>query len=205
MIGRLRGLILEKSPPWVVLDVAGVGYELEVSMSTFCQLPAEGESVLYTHLVVREDAQLLYGFSSKSERDVFRELIKISGVGPKVALSILSVLDIKKLVMCVQEQDASALTRVPGIGKKTASRLLVEMQGRLDSWMGTSDEFSLSVMSGTDSALQTDSRQEIMDAINALISLGYKQSEASKAVNAINKKRDLASEQLIRQALQEMV
>lgn len=204
MIGRLRGLVLEKIPPFLLIEVAGVGYELEVSMSTFCHLTSGGESTLYTHLVVREDAQLLYGFASRSERELFRELIKISGVGPKLALSILSVLDTKALVSCVQEQDVAMLTRVPGVGKKTASRLLVEMQGRLDNWVNVSDEFSLSAVEGKTSLQQADSRQEIMDAINALISLGYKQNDASKAVNAIKNKRELASEQLIRQALQVM-
>jgi len=210
MIGRLRGCLVEKVSPYILLDVAGVGYEIETSMSTFCQLPQAGkESILFTHLVVREDAQLLYGFSTRTERELFRELLKINGVGPKLALSILSVLDSNTLLECVHEQNIDLLIRVPGVGKKTASRLLIEMQGRLDFLIEAADA---DVTSSSSTLIdkharfdESDNRREVLDAINALISLGYKQNEATKAVREIKNKQKMASEQLIRQALQTMV
>ncbi|MCY4328756.1 MAG: Holliday junction branch migration protein RuvA [Endozoicomonadaceae bacterium] len=203
MIGRIKGTIIEKSLPYLLIDASGTGYEIQTSLITFSQLPAEGSvAVLYTHLSVREDAHLLYGFHSKSERELFRELIKISGVGPKLALSILSVLNEKTLVMCVQEQNVSMLTRIPGVGKKTAARLLVEMEGRLKNLNHLNDadtNFSLT------NTVADSNQQAITDAVNALISLGYKQPDASRAVNKIKDKTTLASDQLIRQALQAMV
>jgi len=132
MIGFLRGRIVSKSPPQLTVDVGGVGYELEVPMSTFFLLPAVGEEVrLLTHLVVREDAHVLYGFATEDERRLFRSLLKVSGVGPKIALALLSGMSVEAFALCVQKQDVGALTRVPGIGRKTAERLLVEMRDRL--------------------------------------------------------------------------
>src|SRR5690606_8339176 len=138
MIGRLSGIVLEKQPPHILLDVNGVGYEVEAPMSTFYRLPSAGEkTTLHTHLVVREDAQLLYAFIDKRDRHLFRELIRLSGVGPKLALSLMSVLEVDELIAAVQAEDTSALTRVPGVGKKTAERLLVELKGRFSAWEAT--------------------------------------------------------------------
>ncbi len=203
MIGYLRGRILEKTPPYLLVDVAGLGYEIQAPLSTFDKLSTEGESVLYTHLVVREDAQLLYGFSSRSERDLFRELIKISGVGPKMGLSILSVLDMRSLIQCVQESDVSMLTRIPGVGKKTAARLLVEIQGRMDKWINVGENISLTPANTNHSNLQ-ENHQKITDAINALTGLGYKQHQARKAISMVKNKQELPTDKLIRQALQTM-
>src|SRR5690606_27720965 len=135
MIGRLRGTLAEKQPPFLLLDVNGVGYELEVPMTTLYRLPPVGEALtLHTHLVVREDAQLLYGFAEKRERELFRELIRLNGVGPKLALALMSGLEVDELVRCVQAQDTAALTKIPGVGKKTAERLLVELKDRFKAW-----------------------------------------------------------------------
>ena len=135
MIGRLTGILLEKQPPHILVDVQGVGYELDAPMSTFYQLPALGEKVtLHTHMVVREDAQLLYAFADKRGRELFRELIRLNGVGPKLALALMSGMDVDELVMAVQHQDVSALVRVPGVGKKTAERLLIELRDRFKAW-----------------------------------------------------------------------
>lgn len=207
MIGYIKGIIIEKSLPFLLIDVSGLGYEVQVSLITFSQTPAEGTTVtLYTHLSIREDAHLLYGFYNKSEREWFRELIKINGVGPKLALSILSVLNEQALIHCVQEQDVSVLTRVPGIGKKTAARLLVEMQGKLSHLNKYCSEVPLPLHGGdiTGEQFADNSQQEIADAISALIALGYKQQDASQAVSKIKSKDKLASDQLIRQALQSM-
>lgn len=135
MIGRLRGTLAEKQPPHLILDVNGLGYELEVPMTTLYRLPSVGEPItLHTHLVVREDAQLLYGFIGKRDRDFFRELIRLNGVGPKLALALMSSLEVDELVRAVSAQDTSALTKVPGVGKKTAERLLVELKDRFKAW-----------------------------------------------------------------------
>ena len=135
MIGRLSGILLEKQPPHILLDVQGVGYELDAPMSTFYQLPSLGEKVtLHTHMVVREDAQLLYAFADKRSRELFRELIRLNGVGPKLALALMSGMDVDELVMAVQHQDVSALVKIPGVGKKTAERLLIELRDRFKAW-----------------------------------------------------------------------
>ena len=132
MIGRLRGTLIEKNPPQVMVDVSGVGYELDVPMSTFCNLPAEGSAVtLFTHLVVREDAELLYGFATKAEQSAFRTLIRISGVGPRIALAVLSGMTTEQLADAIEKGETGLLTRVPGIGKKTAERLILELKGKL--------------------------------------------------------------------------
>ncbi|AAZ33838.1 MULTISPECIES: Holliday junction branch migration protein RuvA [Pseudomonas] len=201
MIGRLRGSLAEKQPPHLVLDVNGVGYELEVPMTTLYRLPHVGETVtLHTHLVVREDAHLLYGFYEKRERELFRELIRLNGVGPKLALALMSGLEVDELVRCVQAQDTSALTRIPGVGKKTAERLLVELKDRFKAWESLPGTFTL-VSNGPNQAEPVASAES--DAVSALISLGYKPQEASKAVSAI-KEKDLSSADLIRRALKGM-
>ena len=138
MIGYLRGNLLEKQPPHVLLDVNGVGYELEVPMTTLFQLPMVGEPlVLHVHLVVREDAQLLYGFYTKRDRTLFRELIRLNGVGPKLALALMSGLSVDEMIQCVNAEDTSRLMKVPGVGKKTAERLLVELKDRFKNWDST--------------------------------------------------------------------
>lgn len=201
MIGRLTGIVLEKQPPFILLEVQGVGYELDAPMSTFYELPAIGEqAVLHTHMVVREDAQLLYGFSRKRERELFRELIKLNGVGPKLALALMSGLEVDELVRAVQLQDANALVRVPGVGKKTAERLLVELKDRFKAWETLPGP--LHTLAPGKGAAQPLSQTG--DAVSALIALGYKPQEASKAVAAIEEP-GLSSEELIRRALKGMV
>jgi len=201
VIGRLRGSLAEKQPPHLVLDVNGVGYEIEVPMTTLYRLPHVGEPVtLHTHLVVREDAHLLYGFYEKRERELFRELIRLNGVGPKLALALMSGLEVDELVRCVQAQDTSALTRIPGVGKKTAERLLVELKDRFKAWETLPGTFTL-VSSGPGQPEPVATAES--DAVSALISLGYKPPEASKAVSAI-KEKGLSSADLIRRALKGM-
>ncbi|MEH6564773.1 MAG: Holliday junction branch migration protein RuvA [Halopseudomonas sp.] len=201
MIGRLTGVLLEKQPPHIVLDVHGVGYELDAPMSTFYQLPGLGERVtLHTHMVVREDAQLLYAFADKRGRQLFRELIRLNGVGPKLALALMSGMDVDELVMAVQHQDVSALVRVPGVGKKTAERLLIELRDRFKVW----ETLPGSVPLAASSSATTATAKPSVDAVSALISLGYKPQEASKAVAAVDEE-GLSSEELIRRALKGMV
>lgn len=199
MIGRLTGVLLEKQPPQILLDVNGVGYEVEAPMSTFFKLPALGEkTTLHTHLVVREDAQLLYAFADKRDRSLFRELIRLNGVGPKLALALMSGLEVDELIAAVHAQDASVLTRVPGVGKKTADRLLVELKGKFTDWETVSGGVALSGAGASPSAASATA-----DAVSALIALGYKPQEASRAVSAI-KEQGLGSEELIRRALKGM-
>ena len=200
MIGRLRGTLAEKQPPHLVIDVNGVGYELEVPMTTLYRLPAVGESLtLHTHLVVREDAQLLYGFYEKRDRELFRELIRLNGVGPKLALALMSGLEVDELVRCVQAQDTSALMKVPGVGKKTAERLLVELKDRFKAWETLPGMSTLVIEPSAGPAVSSAEN----DAVSALISLGYKPQEASRAVAGI-KEDGLSSEDLIRRALKGM-
>ena len=173
MIGRISGILADKSPPQVLVDVHGVGYEINVPMSTFFNLPALGEKVvLLTHFVVREDAQLLFGFLSAAERSTFGELVKISGVGPRTALSILSGLSVAELGSAVSRQDGARLVKVPGIGKKTAERLLLELKGKLGA------DLSLPHGAPAASAAQTDISQ-------ALQALGYNEREAQAALKAL--------------------
>jgi Holliday junction DNA helicase RuvA len=205
VIGRLRGTLAEKQPPHLILDVNGLGYELEVPMTTLYRLPSVGEPVtLHTHLVVREDAQLLYGFYEKRERELFRELIRLNGVGPKLALALMSGLDVDELVRCVQAQDTSALVKIPGVGKKTAERLLVELKDRFKAWETTPSMFELvpTGPNGTKAGVPVNTAEN--DAVSALISLGYKPQEASRAVAAIDGK-GLSSEELIRRSLKGMI
>ncbi|HHL45192.1 MAG TPA: Holliday junction branch migration protein RuvA [Gammaproteobacteria bacterium] len=198
MIGRLTGKLAEKQPPLLLLDVNGVGYELEAPMSTFYTLPEAGqEVVLHTHLVVRDDAHLLYGFSSCEERHLFRALIRISGVGPKLALTILSGISVADFARSVQDDDAARLVRMPGIGKKTAQRLIVEMRDRLPANLKGDGLTPSSVPAAGSSPVGGDARQ---DACSALESLGYKAQEASRLVSGINCD-GLSSEEIIRSAL----
>ena len=191
MIGRITGLLLEKHPPQVVVDAAGVGYEVDVPMSSFYNLPAVGERVaLFTHLVVREDAQLLYGFLTVKERSAFRELIRISGVGPKLALSVLSGMSVDDLTQCVALQEAGRLTRMPGIGKKTAERLLLELKGKL------ADALPQTGGAGIAAGITAD-------ALNALLALGYSDKEALPVIKQLP--ADLSLEESIRQALKLLV
>lgn len=200
MIGRLSGILLEKQPPHILLDVNGVGYEVDAPMSTFYRLPAVGDKVtLHTHLVVREDAQLLYAFAEKRDRALFRELIKLNGVGPKLALALMSGLEVEELIGAVQAQDTSALTRVPGVGKKTAERLLVELKDRFKAWEDIPGA-AVPLVTGTAPIAVSGTA----DAVSALIALGYKPQEASRAVANI-KEDGLSSEELIRRALKGMV
>tara|TARA_R110001583_G_scaffold183598_1_gene342307 strand:+ start:43431 stop:44024 length:594 start_codon:yes stop_codon:yes gene_type:complete len=195
MIGRLRGIILEKQAPDLVLDVQGVGYEIAAPMSTFCSLPAINEEVsLFTHLVVREDAQLLYGFATTRERLLFRSLLKVNGVGAKLALTILSGSDVDDFSRSVQEGDADSLTRLPGVGKKTAERLIIEMRDRLK---GISGAMGLKPVVSAAASL-AGAKDE---AIEALISLGYKPVEADKMIRVLASD-GLTTEELIRMALQ---
>jgi Holliday junction DNA helicase RuvA len=172
MIARLKGVLIEKTPPTVVIDCNGVGYECEVPMSTFYNLPALGESVtLLTHLVVREDAHLLYGFGTDRERVTFRQLLKVNGIGAKSALSILSGLSVEDLIQAVALQETGLLTRVPGIGKKTAERLLLELK----------DKFSIEGLAASVNA----PKSAAADILNALVSLGYNEKEALLAVKQL--------------------
>jgi len=195
MIAWLKGELLEKQPPSILLNVNGVGYELEAPMSTFYELPEVGQTtILYVHMVVREDAQLLFGFASKQQRELFRSLIRVNGVGPKVALAILSTLSAQELLSCMVNEDVTQLCKVPGIGKKTAQRLVVEMKDRLEK------EFA--DVEFDDASQQTGANNDRNDAIAALVSLGYKNTDASKVVKALP--NDLSSEELIRQALRSL-
>jgi holliday junction DNA helicase RuvA len=191
MIGQLRGILAEKKPPFLIVDVNGVGYEVQASMTTIYALPAVGEKLfLYIHFVVREDAQLLYGFYTERERIVFRELIKISGVGPKLALAILSGMDIASFMQCVADRDSSRLVKLPGVGKKTAERLIIEMQDK---------SFSDIILANTNSSMANSAQQ---DAVSALVALGYKAQDAQNTVRKILV-ADADSETLIRLALRE--
>ncbi len=184
MIGRLRGTLLEKQPPWLVIDVNGVGYELESSMNTLLALPGVGETVqVFTHLSVRDDAHLLYGFFRQQERSLFRALIKVNGVGPKLALAILSGMDEDRFIRCVMDDDAKSLTRLPGVGKKTAERLIVEMRDRFPHW--TAEQGDVLAESGPGSAA-TQPTDALADAEAALVALGYKPTEASRLLSGLD-------------------
>ncbi len=201
MIGRLRGIVLEKQPPEIVLDVNGIGYEIYMPMTCFYELPELGEEmILFTHFVVREDAQLLYGFTSKQARAMFRELIKVNGVGPKLALAILSGMSAQQFIHAVAQQEVARLTKLPGVGKKTAERLIVEMKDRFKNMQGdllSTD--SQSILQSDAMADYTDNNAET-EAIAALIALGYKSQDASRMIKNVFKEGD-SSESLIRNAL----
>jgi holliday junction DNA helicase RuvA len=190
MIGSLRGRIASKAPPQLRIDVGGVGYELEAPMSTFFHLPAIGQEVsLLTHLVVREDAQMLYGFATQDERRLFRSLLKVSGVGPKIALALLSGISVEAFAQCILNHDVAALIRVPGIGRKTAERLFVEMRDRV----ATLEEGS-GLARGDDASPESE-------ALSALIGLGYKPVEAARLLKVVEPGKH-TTEELIRRALQ---
>ncbi|CAE6906502.1 The RuvA-RuvB complex in the presence of ATP renatures cruciform structure in supercoiled DNA with palindromic sequence [Vibrio sp. B1FLJ16] len=204
VIGRLRGILLEKQPPEVLIEVNGIGYEVQMPMSCFYELPNLGEeAIIYTHFVVREDAQLLYGFNTVKERALFREVIKANGVGPKLGLGILSGMTASQFVTCVEREDVSTLVKLPGVGKKTAERLVVEMKDRLKGW-GAGDLFTpFTDAAPADSGVAASNNAED-EAVSALLALGYKPTQASKVVAQIAKP-DMSSEQLIREALKSMV
>ncbi|MFP5430874.1 MAG: Holliday junction branch migration protein RuvA [Gammaproteobacteria bacterium] len=194
MIARLTGQLIEKQPPILVVDVNGVGYELEAPMSTFYKVTLGAPVTLYVHQVVREDANLLYGFASREERDMCRTLLKVNGVGPKMALAILSGMEADAFAACIRQGDVTTLTRIPGVGKKTAERLVIEMRDRVgDGPVGLAPV-------GGESAPASPEH----DAITALIALGYKAAEAERAVGRI-KTDNASAEDLIRQALKGMV
>jgi len=197
MIGFLRGKLVVKAPPLLVLDVNGVGYEVEAPMTTFYNLPAIGaEIMLHTHLVVREDAHILFGFSTEADRSMFRTLIKVNGVGPKLALTILSGQSAEEFHRCIHNNDTQALVRLPGVGKKTAERLVIEMRDRLPD-LGN-DSADLSVAGTAHTSPSNNPKQE---AISALCSLGYKPLDASKMVQNISTEGK-SCEDIIRLALQ---
>lgn len=193
MIGRLTGILRIKQPPQLLIEAGGVGYEVEAPMSTFYKLPALSEIVtLHTHLVVRDDAHILFGFYTGEERSLFRTLIKVNGVGPKLGLTILSSVSPDEFVANVMNQDAASLTKLPGIGKKTAERLIIEMRDRLKNWEGALPEAGVGF------------NQVLQDAVSALEALGYKTADSMKAIKKIAK-TDMNSEDLIRLALQGMM
>ena len=211
MIGRLRGTLVEKFSPEILIECAGVGYEVTMPMTSIYALPElEQQAIIYIHFVVREDAQLLYGFTNKVERKLFRLLIKVNGVGPKLALAILSSMSADQFVSCVKHDDISAIVKIPGVGKKTAERLLIEMRDRLKDWQAQHVEL-VSHDGVIPEQLTAELNQETNfindnkgDAINALLSLGYKQVQADKAVKSIYN-RGMSSEDIIRDALKSML
>ncbi len=199
MIGRLSGELIEKNVPTLVMDVGGVGYELEAPLTTFYRLPELGaQLVLHVHFVVRQDAQLLYGFTDKKERDLFRTLIKVNGVGPKLALAILSGMEAAEFVKSVRSKDIPSMVRVPGVGKKTAERIIIDLEGRLDEWGGN----LVDDQSGSLESI-VSRRNLVRDAEKALVSLGYKPQQAAIAIAQV-KDEDLDVEGLIKKALQNL-
>jgi len=212
VIGRLSGTLVEKFPPEILIECAGVGYEVTMPMTSIYALPELNEPiVIYTHFVVREDAQLLYGFVNTTERKLFRLLIKVNGVGPKLALAVLSAMSADQFVSCVGHDDISGIVKIPGVGKKTAERLLIEMRDRLKDWQMTSHTPATDAMPVQLGAEQTfvngfsdTFRNNKGDAINALISLGYKQVQADKAVKLVYNE-GMTSEEIIRLSLKSML
>ena len=197
MIGRLQGEIIEKQAPYLLLDVKGVGYELEAPMSTFYELPECGQSVmLHTHLMIRDDAHTLYAFKQLRDRSLFRNLLKVNGVGAKMALAILSGMDSNAFAQCIHHGDVDSLVRIPGVGKKTAERLILDMRDRLDK------EVALQVANNGKNGNGANGyvADPISDAVSALVSLGYKPNEASRMVGNVETKSE-DSEDIIRQAL----
>lgn len=192
MIGSLTGTLASKQPPWLMLDVGGVGYELEAPMTTFYELPPVGSKLtLVTHLVVREDAQLLYGFLSDAERALFRELLRVSGIGARIALAVLSSMSVGGFHQCIENRDLASLVRVPGVGKKTGERLIVELADRLpDDWSGTSSQ-------------PVSQGQPASEAESALLALGYRQSEVTRMLGALDT-TGMTTESLIREALRQV-
>ncbi|RKF19683.1 Holliday junction branch migration protein RuvA [Alginatibacterium sediminis] len=205
MISKIRGLLDEKNPPFIVIDVAGIGYEIQMPMSCFYELPQAGEAVsVLTHFVVREDAQLLYGFTDQSSRKLFRELIKVNGIGPKVALAILSGLNSSEFVLAVQQDSLTSLTKIPGVGKKTAERLLVEMKDKLKDWQVSGDQASNLKLMQANGEMGGALAKPEDEALAALEALGYKAAMAQRVLKQVQ--RDgMTSEQLIRESLKAML
>ncbi|MCO6538186.1 MULTISPECIES: Holliday junction branch migration protein RuvA [Gilliamella] len=198
MIGRLRGTIIEKQPPKVLIEVGGIGYDVFMPMTCFYELPENGrEVIVLTHFSVREDAQILYGFNQEQERELFRELIKVNGVGPKLALAILSGMSAAQFISAVEQGEIKTLVKLPGVGNKTAQRLIVEMKDRLKHFGEQSSNVSL--VSDVDS-VQKSANQIESEAVSALIALGYKPQEASRIINKVINP-DMDCETLIREAL----
>ncbi|MDP5032713.1 MAG: Holliday junction branch migration protein RuvA [Paraglaciecola sp.] len=207
MIGSIRGILLEKQAPEILIEAGGVGYEVQVPMTSFYQLPDVGQEVsLCVHFVVREDAQLLFGFANKQERAVFRELIKASGVGPKLALTILSGMNAAQFMQAVSLDDVTGLTKLPGVGKKTAERLVIELRDRLTKLSvapSNTEAFGrLSSLPIENTFLQSNDAKE--EALSALVALGYKPAQGSKVINSVYKS-EMSSEALIREALRAMI
>jgi Holliday junction DNA helicase RuvA len=202
MIGRLTGTLALKQPPSLLIDVGGVGYELEAPMSTFYDLPEVGAQVtLFTHVVVREDAHLLFGFARESERRLFRTLLKVSGVGAKMALAVLSGMSADDFARCIESDDVTALTRLPGIGRKTAERLIVEMRDRLE---GEDLRAALPASAAGGQAVEAGGDDPVADATSALVALGYRPNEAARMIRQVDA-AGLGTEDIIRRALQAVV
>ena len=198
MIGRLRGTIIERQPPKVLIEVGGVGYEVFMPMTCFYELPDNGqEIIILTHFVVREDAQILYGFNHEQERELFRELIKVNGVGPKLALAILSGMSAQQFIAAVEQGELKTLVKLPGVGTKTAERLIVEMKDRVKRFSEELSNVSTIVANGN---VKKSSNQIESEAVCALIALGYKPQEASRIISKVIKP-EMDSETLIREAL----
>ncbi|MDP2560248.1 Holliday junction branch migration protein RuvA [Psychrobium sp. 1_MG-2023] len=208
MIGRLNGIVAEKQAPLLLLEVSGIGYEVQMPMTSFYQMPEVGEQVIiHTHFVVREDAQLLYGFANKIERELFREIIKANGVGPKLGLAILSGLSASQFVQIVSNSDASALVKLPGIGLKTAERLIIELKDRLKNFTLQQQDSLATDAQPLDGDLGSTFIETVdveQDAIDALLALGYKQNQATKIVKKV-KLPEMDSEALIKAALKAML
>ena len=199
MIGQIRGILIHKQPPHLLVDVQGVAYEIEAPMTTFYKLPDTGvEVTLFTHLAIRDDAHLLFGFATHNERTMFRTLIKVNGVGAKMALTILSGMEADHFAQCIRDGDANSLVRLPGVGKKTAERLIIEMRDRLKDW----ELSSVASRSADNAPGRVNSQSD--DAVSALIALGYKPQEASRLVFAVAID-EMTSEEIIRQALRAFV
>jgi holliday junction DNA helicase RuvA len=207
LIGRIRGILIEKAPGQVLVESAGLGYEVDIPYTSFFHLPETGQEVtLHTHFAVREDAQHLYGFASRLDRDVFRLLIKVNGVGPKLAVAILSGLDAEQFIRCVESRDVNALVKLPGVGKKTAERLLIEMADRIGQLEGQFVPASSEATGAEASraAMQARGPEPKDEAEAALIALGYKPQEAAKAISRVAED-GMTSEALIRLALRNMI
>lgn len=202
MIGWLEGVVLEKQAPDLLLNVNGVGYELQAPLSSFYAWENKEKISLYTHLAVREDAQQLYGFATRDERSLFRTLIRVNGIGPKLALTILSSMEADRFVLCIQTEDSAALCKIPGIGKKTAERLLIEMRDRLKDWMVSSDG---EIAETGKQKTVLSQNHVVQEAESALIALGYKPQEAAKMLQQVASAELQTAEALIRAALKRMI
>ena len=201
MIGRLNGILLEKTPPHILIDVNGVGYECQAPMNTIYQLPELGQkTILHTHLSINENAHTLFAFYSLEERKLFRELIKVNGVGPKLALAILSAMSALEFVQNIRKGEASTLVKIPGVGKKTAERLIIEMKDRLKDWFADAPELE----GESKDESQISNSANVKEAVSALVALGYKPNDASKAINKLEDD-SLPAAAMIRMALKSMM